>query len=231
MEITYSLKSFKNLLECLKANRDEFVCDVNKDGINIIVVNNVNTTIFRSVIPKTAFKSFNVKENINFGLDVIDILKTVKKLKGDFISVTNVNDDGISFNCGNVNFTEHNIKNVRVPRLPNLDLKYEYRINSKELFNAIEIVDTKTDQVLFENNWLSGDSIKVHIADKIEVGKNDTDSCSKFETDLLLDYKTCFPRCVKTTTVKIDKDMPISISGHGDNDEYYEIMISPRIDD
>ena len=230
MEIVYSLKSFKNLLECLKANSDEFVVNVNENGINIIVVDHGNTTIFRTEIPKTAFKCFDIKEDIKFGLDVGSILKTVKLLKGDFISIANVNDKEISFNCENVNFIERNIENIRVPRLPNLELNYEYRINSKELFNAIGIINTKCDQVLFENNWISGDSIKVYIMDKIEVVKKDKDSSSKFGIDLLLDYKTCFPRCVKTATVKIDKDMPISISGHGENDEYYEIMISPRVD-
>ena len=232
MEITYNLKGFKNLLECLKATNYEAMWHVNKSGINIIVVDNGNTTIFKSTIPKTAFKCFNIKKDIKFGLGIDEILKTVKKLKGDFISITNVDDEKISFVCGNVNFTETNIKNIKVPRSPKFELGYEYKINARELFDIIELVDTKADEVLFKDNWISGDSIEIYIKNKIELtnsGKNNP--MSKFGINLLLYYKTCFPRCVKTATVKIDKDMPILISGYGENDECYEIFISPRIGD
>ena len=209
MEITYNLKGFKNLLECLKATNYEAMWHVNKSGINIIVVDNGNTTIFKSTIPKTAFKCFNIKKDIKFGLGIDEILKTVKKLKGDFISITNVDDEKVSFVCGDVNFTETNIENIRVPRSPKFELGYEYKINSRELFNIIELVDTKFDSVSFEKNWISCDSLHVNIHDKSEVvSSNKCDPKSKFDTKLLLCYKTCFPRCVKTATVKIDKDMP-----------------------
>lgn len=231
-----------------------FVFD--KDGMKCTVVNTSHTAMLHMTVDKKFFKQYKVSKEEKIGIDISNLIsilekKTFKKMPHE-TSITLIEGWNVKGNIEingkkikyNRDFNLLDAKDMTMPKIPSLELKYKYEIQDFELLKLI-IEDIKS-----EASWIKVATINGNLSLKGIQNNDNGDSTYKFkepeakciESDVggfeslyeVIEFWYFIWGLMKTfgkpvVTIESDTDYPIRVSAKNKHIEMI-YLLAPRIE-
>ncbi len=252
--LTYPLQQWGNILDLLNSCIDSDIrLNLTPGGISTKMVDSANVFLTCMTIPRKSFLEYNVRKETTVGFPVKAVLDKLKNAYyndidlGDTFSISGIytRNQGdrertlIYCKAGNFSFSVQasDPSDIREPRYPKIDLPFQYRVSTEELYNATRLMDEGAGSVWFANtqlfqakNHTAYSTTNRYILKTAEILRKDGKAKSLFSLEQLLDPLKALRDVCKTATVTLGVDWPIIITARGPRGESFDLLQAPRIE-
>ena len=236
MKFVIMAEKLKQILSVLNAVENEMIFELREDGLHTMVVDQANVAMVGVVLDKSGFVEWDVKEDIDIGVDIVKLKNLISKA-GKLSDIAFVINDkmGVNFDGMNFNVSMLDPSTVRAkPRIPALDLPIEIVMDLdiiKSALVGISNIDGDMVNLITEGNRLtiysdSKDGLDNCKTDSIEI--SDDSNFPKSESMYSLEYMNVLKLLSGEISMKYDNNMPIVFEYENDGMKLF-YMTAPRI--
>lgn len=146
-------KSFKNSIEAIAALIDEGTFQIKKEGIKLRAMDPSQIALVDFMLPASAFEKYEVKEQVNIGVDFSELSKITKRARADDKIELSL-DQRLKIVFRSQMTREFNIAIIEAsstpPKEPNIEFSAEVKIQPEVIKEALKDAVLVSNHVAFK---------------------------------------------------------------------------------